>query len=413
MTVAKLLGDEGVPTLIIEKEKQLGGRLRSSRYAQDAELGAEFIHGGNSNVLQLLHNLQLSTVDYLMDGGDGRIFRNAQAVHRQDSQFARDVEQQYELLHSFKGTCDCSVEEHARQVGVRDAGPGYFARARVVRLEAASLCDLSAQGLYEAFRRAGNPDRNYRIVGGFSELTGRLSADAPCLVKAEIARIAWRTGRATVWLQDGSVLVARALVLTTPVDVLSRLTERCQPQLPDRTVKAIRALKMGPAAKVMVHVREGQGSWPNFSAYATDQAIQVWWNLKYDGGRALVGFSAGPQTWRVGNMTKRDIVAQAITDIQKIGGKLFTRDITRIEKLLWNHPGHMAYSYIPVGGYGAREDLSQSIDDTIWFAGEAAVVAGLAGTLSGAIESATTASRAIFNALKNRAPEHIRLLGPS
>jgi len=408
LTVARSLNEEGIPAVVLEKDNRVGGRICSSRVLSEAQLGAEFIHGGNRNVLRLLRSLQISTVDYLMDGGDGRFYSEGGVVHTQDSQFARDVEQQYELLHSYQGSDDISVAAYAEQIGISYNGPGYFARARVIRMEAASLSDLSAKGLYQAFRNAGNPDRNYRIDGGFNALLNRLVEEATVVMNADVKRIVWRPGHVTVWIENGSVILARALVLTVPIDSLRNLSATCVPPLPVETNAALQALRMGPAAKVLVHVREG--TWPNFSAYATDEPIQVWWNLKHSHGQVLVGFAAGPKTWRISRMTKREIKDQAIADIRRIGGELYSRDIISVEKPVWNKPGKMAYSYIPVGAYTARNSLSESINETIWIAGEAAVVAGLAGTISGAIESAIKVSQAIVDTLKSSAPARIQML---
>jgi monoamine oxidase len=51
-----------------------------------------------------------------------------------------------------------------------------------------------------------------------------------------------------------------------------------------------------------------------------------------------------------------------------------------------------AYSYVAVGGAGAREVLAAPVDDTLFFAGEATSTDGQGGTVNGALESGERAA---------------------
>ena len=50
------------------------------------------------------------------------------------------------------------------------------------------------------------------------------------------------------------------------------------------------------------------------------------------------------------------------------------------------------YSYVRVGGQGAREQLAEPIEDTLFFAGEATDI-DEAGTVAGALRSGARAAR--------------------
>jgi monoamine oxidase len=52
-----------------------------------------------------------------------------------------------------------------------------------------------------------------------------------------------------------------------------------------------------------------------------------------------------------------------------------------------------AYSYVAVGGHGARRALAEPLDDTLFFAGEAADHEGEHGTVAGALRSGERAAR--------------------
>lgn len=51
-----------------------------------------------------------------------------------------------------------------------------------------------------------------------------------------------------------------------------------------------------------------------------------------------------------------------------------------------------AYSYVTVGGTGARAKLAEPVDDTLFFAGEATSVDGQGGTVNGAIQTGERAA---------------------
>ena len=52
-----------------------------------------------------------------------------------------------------------------------------------------------------------------------------------------------------------------------------------------------------------------------------------------------------------------------------------------------------AYSYVTVGGEGARKALAAPLRDTLFFAGEATDYRGEHGTVAGALRSGTRAAR--------------------
>ena len=57
-----------------------------------------------------------------------------------------------------------------------------------------------------------------------------------------------------------------------------------------------------------------------------------------------------------------------------------------------------AYSYVTVGGAGARKALAAPLQDTLFFAGEASDFEGEHGTVAGALRSGTRAARQVLKA---------------
>ena len=64
----------------------------------------------------------------------------------------------------------------------------------------------------------------------------------------------------------------------------------------------------------------------------------------------------------------------------------------------WQRDPHArgAYSYVAVGGHGARRALAEPLEDTLFFAGEAADCEGEHGTVAGALASGERAAREVL-----------------
>ena len=58
-----------------------------------------------------------------------------------------------------------------------------------------------------------------------------------------------------------------------------------------------------------------------------------------------------------------------------------------------------AYSYVRVGGIGARAALAAAVDRTLFFCGEATSTDGQGGTVNGAFETGERAAREVAAAL--------------
>ena len=66
----------------------------------------------------------------------------------------------------------------------------------------------------------------------------------------------------------------------------------------------------------------------------------------------------------------------------------------------WQQDPHArgAYSYVLVGGGGARQALAAPLEDTLFFAGEATDTTDESGTVTGALESGVRAAREVLAA---------------
>ena len=176
---------------------------------------------------------------------------------------------------------------------------------------------------------------------------------------------------------------------------------------------AIKGLETGAVVKVVLHFRSD--FWPvkNFGfLHADDPNFPTWW--VDERGPLLTGWAGGPRAERLSPESHDTILAEAIESLIRI----FKVERRRIGDLLvssWTHDwtndhfSRGAYSYVPVGMGQMPGTLSEPVQDTLFFAGEATADPGDQGTVHGALASAKRAVQQIRKSgrLRGRSPRRL------
>jgi monoamine oxidase len=135
--------------------------------------------------------------------------------------------------------------------------------------------------------------------------------------------------------------------------------------------------------------------------HAPNAVIPVWWTQLPLRAPLLVGWVGGPRAEELLLKDKRSLLNTALECLASI----FAMPPKNIEALLQEYEMHDwsidpfsrgAYSYVAVGGLEAQKQLARSIDETLFFAGEALNTQGHIGTVHGAIASGIEAAREII-----------------
>jgi monoamine oxidase len=417
LAAARTLARRSLRVVLIEARDRVGGRVltrASARPLIPAELGAEFIHGAARETLELLHAAGTAAVDV---GGEtwnseyGKLRREDEAFTSSASIFEatrslREDESADRFLRRFDD--DAATCSAARK-----------ARAFVEGFEAADPAIASVRAIGDEWR-SGVDSRSARPLGGYAPMFDWLENDCTAagvrICFATVARtIAWRRGAVTVD-HRGEIarLHARAAILTLPAGVLRHRGDEWEivfdPPLPFAKSEALAHIEMGHVVRVVLafrtpfweRVRSGRYRDAAFF-HSEGRPFPAYWTKLPVRGEQVVAWAGGPKAVALQGRAEAELIALAVKGF----GELFDESALAQAEFAggmthdWTDDAFArgAYSYITVGGEGARAALGAPLDGALFFAGEATSTDGQGGTVNGALQTGVRAANEVMRAL--------------
>jgi monoamine oxidase len=391
LAAARALADAGRPALVVEARARLGGRLHTDRTHGPVELGAEFIHGHLAASWELVRAAGLRTSRW----GRDRWFGRGGVILPPDDPLSRRVLDLYERVAAYTGP-DISAAALLRRHAAPDDPALAIALRWLANLEGADPETLSAAAF--AWERANSTsgDDNFHILDGYDRLVAHLAAGLDIRLSSPVTRITWSPEGVALALESGESLRARRAVVTLPIGVLQAGRPIFEPALPAEKQAAISAIPMGHVTKLALWF--DRQLWPDFTVLSTDGRIATWWPVESAATPTLLGYQGGQVALDVAALGEERAIAAGLDDLSGLlqvdvrphflGGRLadWSRDPWSLG----------AYTYSAVGMGAARAALAAPLANTLFFAGEAAVLNGHIATVHGAIESGRRAAREIF-----------------
>jgi monoamine oxidase len=405
--------------LVLEARDRIGGRvwtLHEPGLAVPVELGAEFIHGPAAVTFEALRRAGLAPVDsrevhWAREGRSVSQMRDAlfdeirRALVRSGVARRKDVPFAEFLANS-------------RRFGLSTKGR-HFAQMMAEGFDAADPTVVSARSIAEEWRSGGATDApQFRPFGGYGALLESMAAQvrskAELRLRSVVGEVAWQRGHVEVsgtFLNAPLKVTARRAIIALPIGVLQAdETVRFKPNIGGHR-DAIDQLASGPVIKLVM--RFADAFWERladkryvdasfFHAYAAP--FPTFWTAVPFRAPLLVAWAGGPRAERLAGKTPDAVVGEALDSVQFFFG-LSSAQKRRIAAQLqdtWYHDWQSdpfargAYSYLRTGGQGARQTLAKPLEDTLYFAGEAADTEGESGTVAGALQSGIRAARAII-----------------
>ncbi|HKS58513.1 MAG TPA: NAD(P)/FAD-dependent oxidoreductase [Steroidobacteraceae bacterium] len=414
LVAAAELGKQPGTVCVLEARDRLGGRIHTRRepgVSLPVELGAEFIHGRSPATFSWLARSNTAVVDA---GGERWVLR-AGKPQPGDNLWA---EMKSGLRSIPRPRKDLPFSEFLERVAARKLSPAalQLARRLVEGFDAADATRVSTLATLDEWNGSSAADApTFRPLGGYAALIDGLVSglDTDCVrirLSTIVQSIEWQRGRVTIEaMRHGlpTTVQGRRAIITLPIGVLQASAADAVRFNPDpRKQKALDGLACGPVIKVVLHFREpfweqiDGGRYRDAAFFnAPGSPFPTFWCALPLRGSLLNAWAGGPYATRLADKSEAQLAHAAIESLQSAFGRK-----VRVRRLLeraylhdWQADpfARGAYSYVVAGGASARKALAAPVQDTLFFAGEAADTGGESGTVAGALQSGMRAARLV------------------
>ena len=355
-----------VSVLVIEARERIGGRAWSfgTHLGHPVDLGCEWLHSADRNPLTEIARGMGFTIDKNLPDWRSRIARRygdkAQAEwveaystfeDRLDSAAAAAADQPASAL----------LEPGGRWNGLLDAISTW---ANGVELDRLSVHDHA---------RYDDSGINWRVLEGYGTLIATYGAPVPVRGATEVRAIDHSGARLAIVTSAGTIS-ARAAIVTVPTAVLAAERIRFIPALPDK-LAAAQGLPLGIANKLFLEIK---GAAEDFAVDRhmlghTDRTATGSYQLRPHGRPVVLGYFGG----RLAAALERDgitgMTAFALDELAVLFGSDIRRRLSPLAASAWvgDRFAGGSYSYALPGHADDRARLATSVDERLFFAGEA------------------------------------------
>ena len=394
------LAQAGKRIAVVEAKDHVGGRAHTildSCFQLPVELGAEFVHGNLE-----LTNLLLKKAGAHQYKVKGHIWRNEDGSLNEQGDFIEDysaLNKKFKELREDISVADfikdyLSADEFEEtRFSLKNYVEGYYA---------ADTHKASTFSLFEELN--SSDDEQYRIEGGYIKLIDYLyqqckNKDVDFLLSQPVQEVEWQNDHVTV-ISPQHRLTAKKFLITVPIGVLQSEAIRFSPAIPNIFIAA-KKLGFGPVVKTLLQFDEPfwkdkhftQGKDLHKLSFIFSRAvIPTWWTYHPKHVAMLTGWSGGPNAETIKDLSNEEILLNALQSLSDIFG--VTNSILQQKLTGWHVANWVTdpfscggYSYEVVDGKKNKQVLRQSVNNTIYFAGEGLYDGPEIGTVEAALKT--------------------------
>ncbi len=377
-----LLQQKGIDFEIIEGAARYGGRLKKLEGFADytLDLGAAWLHGHRSIVGKIARKNQVA---YTEDQSDLVYWHQGKLL----KVLPRTVK---DLIYAYPVAKECSLLEYASKQGF-DESYKYILEA-LAGDYGAGASELSVLSTRKEEHNWSSGNRDFRFEASYFDLIDQHIVPAvrsKIRLNSRIVSVDYTLGKPQIIDQQGKSYRGDKVLLCVPITVLQQKDIRFIPAIDAQKQAAFEAIPMGPGLKVFLKFKQSfyhqnivGGS--VCAAYA-DACVG-----KKGKDKVLMAFIMGEQAARLSDLPESKIVEALVAELDNMYQGKASRWLEKAHVENWTKQPLIkgAYSYSSKGIANARFLAAKSVDQKLFFAGEAMHSDGHHQTVHGAVESA-------------------------
>jgi monoamine oxidase len=286
---------------------------------------------------------------------------------------------------------DESLASYLLRTGISASQLEYEPRIFAID-EGAPLHDLSAAAALERLEDETEGEGDYAVLDGYDCLPKFLAQGLEVRLEHVVSQVEYDSSGVSLTLESGESLRGEAVIVTVPLGILKTDKPEFSPPLPPNKLEAIRAIGFSPMLKLMYTFSEP--IFPRGITYVYGRGNPpCWWSSSLIHEHAssfnVTGFVTGDWAQELLHLVSDQAMLEYGLHTLRTDLRRAKLEPTRMLVKNWSaDPFSLGgYSFTPVHAAKAREVLAQSVQNRVFFAGEATASNAHAGSVHGAFSS--------------------------
>ncbi len=376
---------ESLKVLILEGRERTGGRIFTpipGGFSQQVEAGAEFVHGNLTLTKQVLKKAGAHI--YISEGSiwrmeAGRLVQQTDYIKNDEAITAKLKKLKKNItLYEFLET-SFDEDESDLKNALWQYAEGYDA----ADVRKAGALSFKEEWMYEE-------EEQYKIKETYQPLVDHLQdvcVTNGCTIQCNetVKTIEWKKNAVTISTHQNKTYRAGKVVITVPLPMLQESSGEAgisfNPQLP-QVANAANEIGFGGVIKIVAQCthrfweQPAHGDAKKMLFAFSDEKIPAWWTQHPVETPVLCGWCAGTKAAMMQHLDDDAILAEAKSSLTNLF-QLSTEQLDKYVNAWYVHNWMQdtfscgAYSYNMLHSTAAREFLSQPVENTLFFAGEA------------------------------------------